>query len=217
KAADAVEARSQETGPARISEGKIMLSLSRRFRTNLSFFLVFTGTAFSLPEILIHGTVSDPTGAVVTSAKVELIENDTAVLTVTTDPEGRYSIHRDLPRKSRVRVSAPGFATLEKAIPIENRTQELTLDFSLPLASFSEQNQVHSTGTRGPQGHGGASVTSLSQRDYQGTWDIQEGLRLVPGLQAVRRGQAGGTPSLFIRGGDSDENKVLLDGIPAND
>jgi len=60
-------------------------------------------------------------------------------------------------------------------------------------------------------------VTSLSQTDYQGTWDIQEGLRLVPGLQAVRTGQAGGTTSLFIRGGDSDANKVLLDGIPAND
>src|SRR5262249_562279 len=111
----------------------------------------------------------------------------------------------------------PGFATMEKAIPIENRTQELTLDISLPLASFSEQITVTSTGTPTPQAHVGASVTSLSQTDYQGARDIQEGLRLIPGLQAVQTGQAGGTTSLFIRGGDSDANKVLIDGIPAND
>src|SRR5208337_3526926 len=30
-------------------------------------------------------------------------------------------------------------------------------------------------------------------------------------------GQAGGTTSVFIRGGASDANKILIDGIPAND
>ena len=217
KAANTDEARSQETGPARISEGKSMFLLSRRFRTSLSFLLVFTGTAFSSPEILIHGTVSDPTGAIVTAAKVELIENDRVVLTVTTNPEGRYSIHRDLTGESRIRVSSPGFGTIEKAIPIGNRAQELTVDINLPLASFSEQITVTSTGTPTPQAHVGASVTSLSQTDSEGTRDIQEGLRLVPGSQAVQTGQAGGTTSLFIRGGDGDANKLLIDGIPAND
>jgi vitamin B12 transporter len=194
-----------------------MFSLSRRFRISFTFFLVFSGTAFSLPEIIIHGIVSDPTGAIVAGATVELIENDSVVLTITTNHEGRYSIHRDLRGESRVRVSSLGFATIEKTIPVEHQTQELTLDISLPLASFSEQVTVTSTGTPTPQAQVGASVTSLSETDYQGTRDIQEGLRLVPGLQAVQTGQAGGTTSLFIRGGDSDANKLVIDGIPAND
>ena len=42
-------------------------------------------------------------------------------------------------------------------------------------------------------------------------------MRYVPGVQAIQVGQAGGTTSLFIRGGGYDANKVLLDGIPAND
>jgi iron complex outermembrane receptor protein/vitamin B12 transporter len=193
-----------------------MFLLSRGFRISVSFFLVFAGTAFSSP-ILIHGKVSDPSGAIITSARVELIHNDTVVLAVTTDPEGRYSIHRDLTGESRIRVSSPGFATIEKTIAAENRMQDLTLDISLPLASFSEQITVTSTGTPTPQSQLGATVTSLTETDYQGTRDLQEGLRLVPGLQAVQTGQAGGTTSLFIRGGGDDANKVLIDGIPAND
>jgi iron complex outermembrane receptor protein/vitamin B12 transporter len=61
------------------------------------------------------------------------------------------------------------------------------------------------------------AVTLLDASDYQGTRDIQEGLRFVPGLQATQTGQAGGTTSVFIRGGGSDANKVLIDGIPMND
>ena len=194
-----------------------MSSLSRRSRTALSCLLVFMGTGFAFPEILINGKVSDRTGAMITNAKVELIENDTVVSTATTDREGRYSIHPDATGKSRIRVSAPGFATIEEAISTENRTQDLTLDVSLPLASFAEQITVTSTGTPTPQAHLGAAVTTLSQPDYEGTRDIYEGLRFVPGLQAVQTGQAGGTTSLFIRGGDSDANKLLIDGIPAND
>ena len=47
--------------------------------------------------------------------------------------------------------------------------------------------------------------------------DVFEALRLVPGVQVVQTGQRGGTTSLFVRGGNDDFNKVLIDGIPAND
>ena len=74
-----------------------------------------------------------------------------------------------------------------------------------------------STGAPTPQAQLGAAVTVLDTSDYQGTRDMQEGLRFVPGLQATETGQAGGTTSVFIRGGGSDANKVLIDGIPMND
>lgn len=38
----------------------------------------------------------------------------------------------------------------------------------------------------------------------------------MPGAQIVQTSQRGGETSLFLRGGDSDFNKVLIDGIPAN-
>jgi iron complex outermembrane receptor protein/vitamin B12 transporter len=42
-------------------------------------------------------------------------------------------------------------------------------------------------------------------------------LRLMPGTVAVQIGQRGAQGSLFIRGGDSDDNKVLVDGVSAGD
>ena len=46
--------------------------------------------------------------------------------------------------------------------------------------------------------------------------EVQDPLRLVPGLQVTQTGQMGGTTGLSIRGGGTDANKVLIDGVPAN-
>src|SRR5271165_1680846 len=121
--------------PLETSEGKTMFLGSRRFSGSISLLLVFTGIAFSLPEVTIHGTVSDPTGAAVTKARVELIENDRVAITVMTDLRGRYAIHRELTARSRLRVSSPGFGTVENALSMQGESKDLTANISLPLAS----------------------------------------------------------------------------------
>ena len=50
-----------------------------------------------------------------------------------------------------------------------------------------------------------------------GNTDVLEALRTVPGADVVQTGGRGGTTSLFVRGGSSNFNKVLIDGVPAND
>ena len=194
-----------------------MSLLSLRFRAHVCFLLICSGVAFSMPGLTIHGTVSDPTGAVIVNAKVDLIENDVVVVSVMTDTRGRYAITRELTRRFKLRVSSPGFGAVENPLPSADEAKDLTLDISLSPASFSEQVTVISSGTETAQARLGSSVTSLTQQDYHGARDIHEGLRLVPGLQSVQTGQAGSTTSLFIRGGNSDANKLLIDGVPAND
>ena len=39
----------------------------------------------------------------------------------------------------------------------------------------------------------------------------------MPGVDVVQTGARGGMTSLFVRGGASNFNKVLIDGVPAND
>lgn len=63
-----------------------------------------------------------------------------------------------------------------------------------------------------------ASVTTLSGDDLRsrGVRFVQDALREVPGASVVQVGSFGGITSLFLRGGESDYVKVLIDGVPAN-
>ena len=45
---------------------------------------------------------------------------------------------------------------------------------------------------------------------------VQDALREVPGAMVVQSGSFGGVSSVFLRGGESDYVKVLIDGVPAN-
>jgi len=46
---------------------------------------------------------------------------------------------------------------------------------------------------------------------------VKEALRGARGLHVVQTGRGGGTTTIRVRGGESDHNLVLLDGIPLND
>ena len=63
-----------------------------------------------------------------------------------------------------------------------------------------------------------ATVTVLRGEDLraQGIRFVSDALRQVPGAQVVRGGSYGSTTSLFVRGGESDYVKVLVDGVPVN-
>jgi vitamin B12 transporter len=64
-----------------------------------------------------------------------------------------------------------------------------------------------------------AGVTIISQRDIQarGYTSLTQALSAVPGLGVVQSGGAGGQASVFIRGTNSEDVLVLIDGVPAND
>jgi len=51
----------------------------------------------------------------------------------------------------------------------------------------------------------------------QGLRFVGDALRQIPGVQVVQGGGFGATTSLFMRGGESDYTKVLIDGVPVND
>lgn len=63
-----------------------------------------------------------------------------------------------------------------------------------------------------------ATVTVLRGEDLraQGIRFVGDALRQVPGAQVVQGGSYGATSSLFVRGGESDYVKVLVDGVPVN-
>lgn len=63
-----------------------------------------------------------------------------------------------------------------------------------------------------------SSVTTLAGADLRarGIRFVQDALREVPGAGVVQSGSYGGVTSMFLRGGESDYVKVLVDGVPVN-
>ncbi|HLF84022.1 MAG TPA: TonB-dependent receptor, partial [Blastocatellia bacterium] len=63
---------------------------------------------------------------------------------------------------------------------------------------------------------GSVSVVSNNDIRLANQSLISESLRVVPGIAVVQTGGRGGLTSIFTRGGESDYNKVLIDGVPVN-
>ena len=59
------------------------------------------------------------------------------------------------------------------------------------------------------------TITGAELRD-RGIQFVQDALRDIPGATVVQAGSYGGVSSLFLRGGESDYVKVLIDGVPVN-
>src|SRR5262245_25809022 len=78
----------------------------------LSFFFVALLTA--TPKGSLHGTVTDPSGAVVPKAAVT-VRGDHFSRTVTTDESGRYTIAALQPGRYVVHVHAAGFAPYDRS------------------------------------------------------------------------------------------------------
>jgi vitamin B12 transporter len=84
---------------------------------------------------------------------------------------------------------------------------------------IAESIVVTATGKEEPVSQVGMSITILThrqieQRNALSTIDL---LRTVPGVIAARSGGVGNLTSLWVRGGESTYNKVLLDGMLLNE
>jgi iron complex outermembrane receptor protein/vitamin B12 transporter len=166
----------------------------------------------------VEGKVVDPVGAVIPNAEVSLLREGKAVTSTKTGPEGTFTFAEVDAGQYVVHVVAAGFAPQD--VPA-NRVASgtVSLEITLQVGALRQEIVVSDTGSSLPESQVGASVTVLDQSelDALNKLDLLDVLRQVPGLAVIQTGQRGGTTSVFARGGTSDFNKVLIDGVPAND
>lgn len=200
------------------------------------FFLVFfftisaafISTALAAdPHIDLHIKVVDPHSAAVAGAQVSIYrQGEAGPLQVrSTSGEGEAIFHLDSATGLRAQVLAPGFAVawsdVENASslsPLSSKTL-IKLQIALQMAAASETVVVSATRTPAPEQETASSVSLLSG-DAIETMQPTSGadaLRFLPGAVVNVAGQRGGLGSLFVRGGDSRYNKVLIDGVPVTD
>ena len=85
----------------------------------------------------------------------------------------------------------------------------------LRLATASETVVVTATRTLVPGEDAGADVATLNREQLQVMNPVaaDDAVRFLPGAVVNTAGQRGGLSSLFVRGGDSNYNKVIVDGV----
>ena len=141
-----------------------------------------------------------------------------AVAETATDAQGRYGFEGLRDGTFTVVANSPGFSELSAEIALQSGESH-TADLHLKLNAAQEKVVVSASlsGALAPQL--GSSVTIVSQQDIenQGAQSVYEALRNVPGVALAQSGERGAVASAFFRGGDSNYNLVMLDGIPLDD
>ena len=191
----------------------------------LAALLVGPTPSLAQPTATLSGLVADQTGVSIPGVTVELLRGAAAVQAGVSDDAGRYAFAGLEPGDYTLRVTAPGFQTLERRLSLA-ASDSVVADFRLAVQSLKESVNVTAERVRAEvEGQraltpGGVTVVEgddLYRRHVNGLADM---LRHVPGLWAE---SSSGSEELFFssRGSnldatDYDKNgiKLLQDGLP---
>jgi outer membrane receptor protein involved in Fe transport len=166
----------------------------------------------------IQGTVFDPDGRAVPGARVTLLRALAPVEERQTDSHGEYRFEGLRGGSFVVVASLPGFSKL--SAKVELRGDEVrTIDLRLELSAVEEQVIVSASlgGALAPQIGSSVSVISRQEIENRGAQNVYDVLRGVPGVEINQSDPHSPVASAFIRGGNSNYNLVMVDGIPLND
>jgi hypothetical protein len=165
------------------------------------------------------GTVTDPSGAVISGATVTITNLGTGQSrTTTTDSSGSYKFSLLPPGNYSVQLSAPGFKTSEVPSVAVNVTETPVLNRGLEVGSQTQQVTVESTAetiqtqnaTNGAL-VGAQEVTDLPlvSRNYTQIADLSPGVVTnVSNAAAV----GNGTQDINVNGSKANQNNYSMDG-----
>ncbi len=180
------------------------------------FLLLFVlgGVSPAFGQDRLSGSVLDEDGGALPRARVRLLGVDGAELAQGfTDTRGEFRFDRAGCEGCRVEAASPGFETAAAAAGAS------PVQIVLRVGPIREAVVVSATRGEAPASQVGSAVTVFDAEaiERRGTPLVGELLRSTPGVAVVRVGGLGNLTSMFVRGGESSYNKVLLDGIPLNE
>lgn len=185
-------------------------------RTALILFCLLAAASLFASNLTM--VVQSPSGERVAGVQVTLYRAvghaGVGVLTTTGDGVATFSNLAD--GSYEAEVLAPGFAaqTVQVGVP---RSEPLAVE--LKLATTPQTVSVSATATPDVVAETGASFDALNnaQITLLNPTAAADAVSYLPGAIVNTSGRRGSQASLFVRGGGSDYNKVLVDGVPVND
>ncbi len=165
----------------------------------------------------ITGLITDATHAPLPRAAV-VIRDKAGQTAASTQTNARGEFAADLPDGIyTISVNLAGFASITDHL-LEVRTDTPPVTLSMEVRSIEQQIVVTATRNEAllPQIGSAVTVVPGDTLSRSGVVSVAEVLRKVEGSTMVQSGGYGQLASLFVRGGESDYTKVLIDGIPVN-
>jgi len=199
-------------------------SLGRHVRQSclvVAAFLLVLGMQALAQEATIVGTVTDPSGAAVTTATITITNNDTGVeRTLPSNTDGQY-VAPDLHiGHYTVRATAAGFKVAEQKNITLNVGDRTRIDFKLQVGSAQEQVTVEANAVAVQTDSGevsnvitGQQVTQLATNGRS----LYELFALAPGAVSLQSSRISFTPvsgdsTVSINGERAGHNLQLIDG-----
>jgi iron complex outermembrane receptor protein/vitamin B12 transporter len=195
----------------------LMRSSSGRVLQRALAAVVLALSAVCCPAASIRGVVTDATGAKVTGASISLVSNGNVIASAVSTADGSFQILTGAAGRFFLVVSAKSFRQLLTPDFYAGKFDSIERNVVLEPAWVRESIVVSATGTPTPQPQTSAATTVLGPLDLALRDNLAGALRLIPGAFVVETGQQGAQSSLFVRGGASNDNKILLDGVDAGD
>jgi vitamin B12 transporter len=167
------------------------------------------------------GKVVDSRGAAIRGARIVLFFNGKVALRETTSNEvGEFGFDYLLPGDYTLSVEADGLTQQGGSQPLKIVAgRQFQIAVPLVAAAIEDSVIVSATRTESRSGESPASAYVISATDLARSQKVTifDALRSSPGVTVMQTARRGGVTSLFVRGGESDYTKVLIDGVPIND
>jgi vitamin B12 transporter len=181
----------------------------------LFLFLVTFSTASNAAAAPVTGTVVDSSGRALPRVLVTLLDTSGQVLGTTfTYADGTFRFDAPTSAGCRIQATLAGFQPASVECGSGNDVK-----INLAVAPIEEAVVVTATRTEAPVAQLATSLTVFNADDIARRQNplLLDLLRTTPGAVVVANGTRGAVASLFLRGGESNYTKVLLDGIPLNE
>ena len=186
------------------------------FVLSLVLILAIASPARAQSAIAVTGTIADASGAVVPGAAIDLLVGGRRIASTTSASDGSYRLEVPSGVPFDMRIRLDGFA--EQSIAIAGQSQPLTRNITMPVAGMSDSVIVTAARTALSRASVTESVSAFSRDDIValGSSSLADIVRFVPGVNVESTGREGAVTSMFSRGGESDYNLVLIDGVRVN-
>ena len=168
------------------------------------------------PSVTVTGAVTDSSGSLLPGTAIEAIIGTRTIATTKTGPDGRYRL--DVPAGVLVELRARREGFADQTVELHTVSARTDRDIVLGIGSVTDTVVVTASRTAESRATSTESISVLDAVDIASLGSSQLGdiVRWVPGLNVESTGREGAQASLFARGGESDYNLVLVDGVRVN-